>query len=427
MLGRCVVSFSVVAVAVLVFHAHPMATGAVARRCQRLDAATLTAARFHALVRSSEPAVLVGAGTLPELRAATALWGGAGAGGSAARARSAAHVRELLARHGDTALRVSLSPSTEFEGVEPAADWPGAPQFWRTWRGGGKRGREEEVLSAVGPRLQPCGAANARCVRHVLDRVVVRPAATRGTLRQLLEGEGDGEGFVWPRAWSGARGAYVQYEQVPPALLAGARPTGPAFAAALRPEFQGLWLGRGTTRAQLHHDANENLLLVLRGSKRWRLFPPAAGEALHEGYMLEVQQELCHGSEGGEGEGEGLCKGTVGLRNASMSFFTSPVALDRLDAARFPRAAALLRSGGMTECTLRAGDMLYVPSWWWHQVDTEPSSSPLTTTTATQQSDDSGWSAALNFWFEPYFVKPFGCAACPLRRNGAVYGESALP
>ena len=56
--------------------------------------------------------------------------------------------------------------------------------------------------------------------------------------------------------------------------------------------ISGLWLGRGRTVAQLHHDANENIVVVLRGSKHFRLFPPSAGDALHEGYMLEVQQRL---------------------------------------------------------------------------------------------------------------------------------------
>jgi hypothetical protein len=401
-------------------------------QCQRLDAGGLSPARFRALVRANEPVVLVGAGALPELRALMARW-------------QDGALPELLRRHGDEPVRVSLSRSQEFEGVEHAADWPGAERFWAAWRGvggsGGEKagagGEREEALSAPGARFRRCGAAaqaaGAACVRHVFDRVVVRPATVDSTLREVL---GDSAAHPLPR---GAAAAYVQYERAPPALLAGGR--APAFAAALlRPEFTGLWLGRGRTRAQLHYDASENLLLVLRGTKRWTLLPPAAGDALHEGYMLEVQQEVvvrgaaAQGAAGAAGAGGSriggagaqLGKGAVGLSNASLSFFTSPVSLPAApgtaEGARFPGAAAALQQTTAVGCEVRAGEMLFVPSWWWHQVETEPEPQP-------QQGGGgglSGFSAAINFWYEPYFTKPYACAGCKLRRNTKVYAEGAV-
>ena len=129
-------------------------------------------------------------------------------------------------------------------------------------------------------------------------------------------------------------------------------------------DFAALWLGRGRTVAQLHHDANENIVAVLRGSKRFRLFPPSAGDALHEGYMLEVQQQLRRprgssssadaSADDAEDEGLGsveLGRAAVGLGNASLSFFTSPVGLGDPDHGRFP----LLRGLQPTECTVQAG------------------------------------------------------------------------
>jgi len=131
-----------------------------------------------------------------------------------------------------------------------------------------------------------------------------------------------------------------------------------------RQDFVGLWIGRGRTVAQLHHDANENIVAVLRGSKRFRLFPPSAGDALHEGYMLEVQQRLrrpkgssdASADESVDAEGDGLGsveleRAAVGLGNASLSFFTSPVGLGDPDHSRFP----LLRGLQPTECTVQAG------------------------------------------------------------------------
>lgn len=356
-----------------------------ARECQRLDASTLTAQRFNELVRAGRPAVLVGADSLPELRTAARHWG----------------QRDYLIRtHGDVGLQVSLSANEEFEGVELTAGWPGAERFWSAWRRGegDEVGTKAEALSVAGSRYQPCSSPTSHCVRHIWDRVVVRPALANTTLRDVLT-----------RALpSGAAAGYVQYESVPSSMLAELRV--PSFAAALKAEFAGMWLGRGKTRAQLHHDANENLLLMVRGRKKWQLFPPTAGDALHEGYMLEVQQQLTGTSE----SAAQLERAPVGLSNASLSFFTSPVSLTRqsTDIERFPELKTVSEMG--YECELEKGDMIFVPSWWWHQVDTATESEP---TSASEPGLTVDWSAAVNFWFEPYFVKTYGCATCTLQEN----------
>jgi hypothetical protein len=395
-------------------------------QCQRLDASTLTAQRFNELVRRGQPAVLVGADSLPELRTAARRWG----------------QRDYLLRsHGDVRLQVSLSDSEVFEGVEQAASWPGAEGFWRAWRRDGSQQQSDgasrsaaaaaaEALSAAGSRYQPCSEPSSRCLRHIYDRVVVRPAPANTTLRQVLTGD------LPQRAAAG----YVQYESIPEAMSLDVRV--PSFAASLKAEFYGLWLGRGRTHAQLHHDANENLLLMVRGSKTWRLYPPTAGDALHEGYMLEVQQRLSAETETQEaaaGAGAAaaaagwghrrLERAPVGLRNASLSFFTSPVSLGALpDWERFPLADA---AEGY-ECTLEKGDMIFVPSWWWHEVATSTERElpdPDARAEAAGAGADRGmgggvgvdWSVAVNFWFEPYWVKPYGCATCKLQRNTAAY------
>jgi Cupin-like domain len=362
-------------------------------KCLRLDAAALTPEAFHDLVRSNRPAVIAGAAALDELKSAVENFRGGGEATTPA-------TEWLLREHGAEALQVSLSKSEMFEGVELAEDWDGAERFWTLWRGGQspREGAPPEVLSKPGlSRFEPCQHAGPDCMRHVLDRVVVRPAVTKASLRQMMTGD----------LPEGAASAYVQYEGIPASLRALVDT--PAFAKALKPDFQGLWIGRGRTLAQLHYDANENILVMLRGTKRWRLFPPTSGNALHEGFMLEVQQRLHSAGHGGgafDGGATKLGKDTVGLGNASLSFFTSPVSSESLDSARFPAVEATLA----TECVLNAGDMLFVPSWWWHSVDTTPE---------TDSSGKPAWSAALNFWFEPLYVKDYACADCKLRRNPA--------
>lgn len=381
--AKAVVAAATIAVAILV---RALPRPPTPGQCQRLDASTLTAQRFNELVRARQPAVLVGAGDLPELRTAGRRWG----------------QRDYLIRaHGDVGLQVSLSASEEFEGVELAAGWPGAQRFWGAWRhgeGGSSAGTLVEALSAAGSRYQHCSSPSSQCVRHIFDRVVVRPAVANTTLQDVL---------TRPLP-NGAASGYVQYESIPASMRADLRV--PAFARSLKPEFTGLWLGRGKTRAQLHHDANENLLLMVRGRKTWRLFPPTAGDALHEGYMLEVKQQLTDTSEAGK-----LERTPVGLSNASLSFFTSPVSLAHrlVDTDRFPQLGTIEGIG--YECELERGDMIFVPSWWWHQVETATEPEPATTAEAPGFTAE--WSAAVNFWFEPYFVKAYGCATCELQEN----------
>lgn len=376
-----------------------------AGECLRLDAATLTQAQFDTVVLAGWPAVIRGAAALPELRTAAQNWSNAG---------------HLLRQFGDERLQLSLSDGTTFEGVEPAGGWPGAERFWQAWRQGGKVGKrdrtsaaagggEVELLSRAGSKLARCAKLGAGCVRHVLDKVVVRPAQAQSTLRQVLTRKEGSNGD--------SPSVYVQYEGVPTAMRQEIRP--PAFAASLRPDFTGLWLGRGATSAQLHHDANENLLLMVRGSKRWRLLPPSAGDALHEGLMLEVQQVVAASRppEGGHSRPGGddtewpppVARAAVGLGNASLSFFTSPVDLIQPDFQRFPALEALLKKGGsgggVIEVELQPGELLFVPAWWWHQVETTPTADAIESDEDTEEDDADEvavaepWSVAVNWWY----------------------------
>lgn len=64
-----------------------------------------------------------------------------------------------------------------------------------------------------------------------------------------------------------------------------------AFAKDLFPfeESRNLWLGDGRTIGKLHFDAQDNLLVQLKGTKVFRLFGPQYGEQLYEGHLREAQ------------------------------------------------------------------------------------------------------------------------------------------
>ena len=63
----------------------------------------------------------------------------------------------------------------------------------------------------------------------------------------------------------------------------------------------------------------------------------------------------------------------------------------------------------MLECTVERGDVLYLPSFWWHEVQSSP--------------DEFGKNIAVNFWYHPVFDKEFPCANCSLHYNYESYAS----
>lgn len=113
-----------------------------------------------------------------------------------------------------------------------------------------------------------------------------------------------------------------------------------------------LWIGGEGCVTPLHYDLSPNFLVQVRGTKKLRLFSPE-----HSPYLYPK-------SEPGLG-------------------FLSQIDLRNVDQARFP----LLEKAKVFECVLEAGDVLYIPQGWWHEVETVEAS------------------ISLNYWFlklQPY-------------------------
>lgn len=139
-----------------------------------------------------------------------------------------------------------------------------------------------------------------------------------------------------------------QADANPWSIFAGALPLGrhmPGFAAdhaqplldAARPMLVSLWLGNSTSTAA-HWDLPQNLACVVSGRRRFTLFPT---------------DQLAN-----------LYVGPLDFTLAGQP--SSLVDVDAPDFERFPRFREALAHAQVAE--LEPGDVLYMPSLWWHAV-----------------------------------------------------------
>ncbi|NES98967.1 MAG: cupin-like domain-containing protein [Sphaerospermopsis sp. SIO1G2] len=100
------------------------------------------------------------------------------------------------------------------------------------------------------------------------------------------------------------------------------------------PVLANLWMGTGGNISPLHWDSAQNLLSQIQGRKRILLFEPKQTEFL---YPFPANSKIPHMSQ---------------------------VKVDRPDFNKFPKS----QNARYTECTIEAGEMLFIPPFWWHQV-----------------------------------------------------------
>ena len=147
------------------------------------------------------------------------------------------------------------------------------------------------------------------------------------------------------------------------------------------------WMGGNRTVSSLHKDPFENLYCVVRGSKTFLLVPPWEGSSIP--YDNHKQ----------------------GVWRKSNSGFT----VERLDstvkwATLDPNHKRYYNTHPI-EVTVHAGETLYLPALWYHEV--------------RQSGDDEGTTIAVNYWYDMQYNSSYYMLEA-VRRLGVVADEEQL-
>ncbi|KFD72264.1 hypothetical protein M514_01322 [Trichuris suis] len=255
---------------------------------------------------------------------------------------------------GNKTVHVKLSPNGIFEGVEPTKDWNVAADLLRI---------PEEVK------------------RHLAhpELLLVRPASNETLFSDFLD-------FISKKGARNSMSAYLEYTSIRgnfKSLEEDIDPL-PFLGAAMRPVHLNIWISNGNTLGKLHFDEYENFLCQLRGRKQVILTDPQSNDRLHEGYIVEAMLTYKNGT---------FSRDKL-LQSTALTM--SPIDITYPDFEKFPS----LRDLKWLNCTIEPGDVLYMPSFWWHEVQSYPDV-------------DENRNLAVNFWYRRFWDKEFPCAKCP--------------
>lgn len=153
-------------------------------------------------------------------------------------------------------------------------------------------------------------------------------------------------------------------------------------ALGCKPDAVNLWIGNQFSETSFHKDHYENLYVVISGEKRFLLLPPTD---VHRMYITEYPAAHYYYNQD---RGEFTLELEDPVRYVpwcSVNPFPSPCEKQR-EINKFP----LYFNGPKPfEVTVKAGEMLYLPSMWFHHV--------------RQSSDERGLTIAINYWYDMGF------------------------
>ncbi|XP_043938471.1 uncharacterized protein LOC122811021 [Protopterus annectens] len=264
----------------------------------------------------------------------------------------------LLKEYGSLRVHVKLAPNGVFEGCEKAQHFENFKNF--------------TVPPSVRSQLK------------FPDLVVVCPATADVTFAEFLQ--------MMQESSESRASAYLEYSSIPQYMpdMESDLNEFPFIKGLLTRKHLNLWLGDGNTLGKLHFDPFDNLLGQIKGRKEFIVFEPQSSAALYEGHIQEALLDFNKTSK------------TFQRRKVldSTSMVMSPVDILRPDFKTFP----MFSKAKPLNCTVGKGDVLFLPAFWWHEVQSYPSKK-------------TGINLAVNFWYEPFLKKEFPCATCKLDIN----------
>ncbi|KAI5479833.1 phospholipase A2 [Pseudohyphozyma bogoriensis] len=247
---------------------------------------------------------------------------------------------------------------------------------------------ERKVTVAVSPN----GRADS-----VIDGYFVEPAAAQMTMHELLHS-------LNPTSSSSSGPVFYLQSQngnlspdgdLHP--LAEDVGDGPAFArdifgeslgAGPSPDVANVWIGDAQSKTSLHKDPYQNIYCVLRGTKTFTLYPPTEFACMHESLYPTASYHFTPPS-------------TFTLHPSSPAQQTPWIPIDPLSPSlsehpRFVYARPM-------KVTLNPGDMLYLPSLWYHFVEQDVGPFPFGDEVAEEGGNGVEAAVAVNWWYDMSF------------------------
>ncbi|BFZ04950.1 hypothetical protein BsWGS_07989 [Bradybaena similaris] len=267
----------------------------------------------------------------------------------------------LKQNYGDRKVHIKITPDGQYEGIEPISLWENHRNF--------------SIPKSVYNKLP------------YPDLVVVRPASMEILFSEFLDlVENISLGLVKNMS------AYLEYSSIAnyfPELIEDIEEM-QFFRNVLELSHLNIWLSDGNTLGKLHFDPFDNFLCQISGEKQVLLFDPHDNTRLYEGHIQEAM--LTYNASEKRFSRKKLLEST--------SMVMSPIDLLQPDLERFPKFSQVRP----LNCTIQAGDVLYMPSFWWHEVQSKPSIHEHR-------------NLAVNFWYEPFLTREFPCQECGLDVN----------
>lgn len=175
------------------------------------------------------------------------------------------------------------------------------------------------------------------------------------------------------------------------------------------PDVANIWIGDSRSITSLHKDPYENIYLVIRGSKTFTLLPPTEFYSLHEKLFTHAQYVYTPSfttspstSSAPPTSSSSSSSFSISKTKPELKIPWIPVDPTSPNLDRYPR----FQYAKPITITLEAGDMLYLPSLWFHRVS-QKSGSRLGEEEEEEGQEKGGGgkkeveaAIAVNWWFD---------------------------